>query len=203
MTLSFDERAKDWDTPQNIETTQGIAEFIKKNLTFKKGMTGFEYGCGTGLLSFCLLPQFKQITLADNSVGMLDVLKEKIQASGAKNMTPIQLDLIKDPPPETHFDLIYSLLAFHHIPDTDRILKEFHALLTDDGSICIVDLDKEDGSFHGDGFDGHLGFERNDLGAKAAQAGFHDIRFETCYIMEEEVNGELQKFPLFMMVCQK
>ncbi len=64
MTLSFDERAKEWDTPQKIERAKKVAEFMKQKLTFKEGMTGFEYGCGTGLLSFFLLSQFKQITLA-------------------------------------------------------------------------------------------------------------------------------------------
>ncbi|MBF0277150.1 MAG: class I SAM-dependent methyltransferase [SAR324 cluster bacterium] len=203
MKARFDERAKDWDTPLKMIRANKIAEFMKKKLTFKGSLKGLEYGCGTGLLSFALLSQFQQITLADSSEGMLKVLEEKIRASGTKKMTPILLDLMEDPPPAAHFDLIYSLLTFHHVPDTERILNIFHSILTDEGEICIVDLDKEDGSFHGENLQVHHGFDRRELEEKAEKAGFQKIRFETCHSIKKEARGELQEFPLFMMIAQK
>ena len=46
------------------------------------------------------------------------------------------------------FDLVYTLMTLHHIPDTAKILGSFQALLQPGGVLCIADLDKEDGSFH-------------------------------------------------------
>jgi ubiquinone/menaquinone biosynthesis C-methylase UbiE len=48
-------------------------------------------------LSFALQEDLGQITLADTSQGMLDVLSEKIAASGVTNMHPVRLDLSTDP----------------------------------------------------------------------------------------------------------
>ena len=200
---SFDARAKEWDTPAKTERAQAVAESIQKTVHFPQGTSAFEYGCGTGLLSFCLLESLGEVTLADSSTGMLGVLKEKIEAEKADNMTPLQIDLMADPRPEASYDVIYTLLTMHHIPETQRILEIFHSMLAENGTLCIADLDKEDGSFHGAGFDGHLGFEREDLREKAANAGFRDIRFQTCYTVKKEVNGAPGEFPVFLMTCGK
>ena len=129
-------------------------------------MTALEYGCGTGLVSFALQPQLGHITLADSSTGMLAVLREKIAAGNIQNMTPVQLDLITDPLPAERYQLIYTLLTLHHIPDTDKILRAFYQLLDSSGYLCVADLDKEDGTFHEDEFHGHLGFDREELSAQ-------------------------------------
>ncbi len=85
-----------------------------------------EYGCGTGLLSFCLQPYLNHIMLGDNSQGMLDVVTGKIKQAGMENsMVPMMMDLTKGELPTVKFDIIYSLLVLHHIFDTDKILNAF------------------------------------------------------------------------------
>ena len=80
---NFDERAKDWDSdPKKVERARVVAEAIRAALPLSTDMTALEYGCGTGLLSFALQSELGQITLADTSQGMLDVLGEKIAAAG-------------------------------------------------------------------------------------------------------------------------
>ena len=203
MTSSFDVKAKSWDTPQKVERAQAVAAGIKRNLNLTKDMIGFEYGCGTGLLSVCLYPELAHITLADSSVGMLEVLQQKIQRDNLA-MTPLQLDLMVDPVPTTRFDLIYTMLTLHHIDDTDRILQIFYTLLKEQGALCIADLDQENGSFHSAGFHGHNGFAQHELQNLAEQAGFRNIHFETCYSIEKEIaNGTIKRFPVFLMVCNK
>jgi hypothetical protein len=44
-------------------------------------------------------------------------------------MRPLQLDLVRDPLPDERFDLIYTLMTFHHIADTDKILRDLFSLL--------------------------------------------------------------------------
>ncbi len=44
---------------------------------------------------------------------------------------------------------------FASYKNTNVIIDSFSKMLNPLGYICIADLDEEDGSFHGDGFNGH------------------------------------------------
>jgi ubiquinone/menaquinone biosynthesis C-methylase UbiE len=200
----FDQKAAQWDAkPVRVERAQAVADGIKAALPLATHLTALEYGCGTGLLSFALQPYLGHITLADSSSGMLDVLRDKIAAGNIQNVTPLQLDLTSDPLPAERYQLIYTLMTLHHIPDTDRMLRAFYQLLAAPGYLCVADLDKEDGTFHDDEFHGHLGFDRNILSAQAGQAGFDEIRFTTVFHMIKDVKGVHQDFPIFLMVARK
>jgi ubiquinone/menaquinone biosynthesis C-methylase UbiE len=167
-------------------------------------MTALEYGCGTGLLSFALQSDLGQITLADTSQGMLDVLAEKIAAANVKNMNPTRLDLAIDPLPAERFDITYSLLTLHHIEDAKGILKKFHALLEPSGILCISDLDKEDGTFHTDGTtDVHLGFERTELQTWVEETGFTDVKFSTAFEIKKNIDNAEKIFPVFLLIARK
>jgi hypothetical protein len=131
------------------------------------------------------------------------VLRDKIAADGVKNMRPIKLDLADDPLPAERFGLIYSLMTFHHVADTDKILRDLYALLDRPGYLCIADLDSEDGSFHGADFDGHKGFDRADLGRKAREAGFGRVEFSTVFHMKKGDGPGQIDFSLFLMVAEK
>ena len=180
-----------------------MAETIAREVPLSPSMRALEYGAGTGLLSFLLREQLGEITLADLSDGMLDVARGKIAAAGDPRMRAVRLDLSAGDAVPGEFDILYSLMTLHHIPDTDGILRRFHDVLAQRGILCVADLDTEDGSFHGDGFDGHKGFDRATLRAKATAAGFADVRFTTAYEMHKEVGGRMHKFPIFLMVAVK
>lgn len=201
----FDERAKDWDSdPKKVERARVVADAIRKAIPLSTDMHAFEYGCGTGLLSFALQGDLGQITLADTSQGMLDVLNEKISASDLKNMHPVRLDLSTDPLPEETYHITYSLMVLHHIQDAQGILDKFYAILEPDGHLVVADLDKEDGSFHTDGTtDVHQGFDRGELLSWVEFAGFRNVRFSTVYEIRKEVNGVEKAFPVFLMTARK
>lgn len=206
---NFDSRAKTWDfDPMKVERAQKVAEALRAALPLQPGLTALEYGCGTGLLSFALRDDFAHITLADTSQGMLDVLTAKIADSGIRNMTPLKLDLTTDPgpasrqslEPASRFDVTYSLMVLHHIPNTDFILRQFHALLKPGGWLAIADLDREDGTFHADGTtDVHLGFERGALQKQAEAAGFGEIKISTAY----QIRKHGRAYPVFLLVGKK
>ena len=202
--MDFDAKAKTWDDdPVKIERAQAIADAIRGQVPLAAKMRGFEYGCGTGLVSFALQPYLGRMTLADSSPGMLDVLREKIATAGFHNMDPVKLDLTTDPLPETNFQLIYSAMTFHHIEDTDRILRDLFQLLDSPGYLCIADLDREDGSFHGPDFIGHHGFDREDLTQRAQRAGFGRIRFSTVFHIRKGTGEAARDYPVFLMVAEK
>lgn len=202
---NFDERAKDWDSdPKKVERARVVAEAIRAALPLSTDMTALEYGCGTGLLSFALQTDLGQITLADTSQGMLDVLGEKIAAAGVTNMHPVKLDLATDTVPAARFDLTYSLMTLHHIADVKDMLGKFNAILKPNGYLLVADLDKEDGSFHTDGTtDVHLGFGRDELQQLVEAAGFGNVRFSTAYEIKKKVGDGEKTFPVFLMVAQK
>ncbi len=202
---NFDERAKDWDSdPMKVNRARTVADAIRRAIPLAADMSALEYGCGTGLLSFALQADLGVITLADTSLGMLNVLAEKIASSGVTNMRPIRLDLSTDPLPAERFDLTYSLMTLHHIPDTRDILSKFHALLAPGGWLCIADLDKEDGTFHTDGTtDVHLGFERGELRQRVEDAGFSDVKFSPAYEIKKNINGVEKTFPVFLLTARK
>ncbi len=202
---NFDERAKDWDSdPAKVERARSVAEAIRKAVPLSVAMTALEYGCGTGLLSFALQSDLGQITLADTSQGMLDVLTEKIAAAGVANMHPVRLDLSGDDLPAEHYHLTYSLMVLHHIHDARGMISKFRALLKPDGYLLVADLDKEDGSFHTDGTtDVHKGFDRDELQNWVEAAGFGDVTFSTAYEIKKKVNGSEKSFPVFLMTARK
>lgn len=198
---NFDERAKDWDSdPKKVERARVVAEEIRKTVPLSREMNAFEYGCGTGLLSFALQEYLGQITLADTSQGMLDVLAEKISAAGAVNMHPVRLDLAVDTIPPQKYHITYSLLTMHHIQNTQDILNKFHIILEPGGYLLIADLDKEDGSFHTDGTtDVHKGFAQSELQKQVEAAGFSDVKFTIAYTIKKIVGNEEKSFPIFLM----
>ncbi len=202
---NFDERAKDWDSdPAKVERARVVADAIRHAVPLSTNMDALEYGCGTGLLSFALQSDLGQITLADTSQGMLDVLKEKINAAGVTNMHPVRLDLSSDPLPAEHYYLTYSLMVLHHIHEAKNIIGKFHALLEPGGYLLVADLDKEDGTFHTDGTtDVHKGFERAELQKWVEAAGFGNVVFSTAYEIKKEINGREKSFLVFLMTARK
>ncbi len=108
--FSFDERARTWDDAKKIERAQKTAAGIRAAVPLSRDMNAFEHGCGTGLLSFELRNELGDITLADTSDGMLEVLREKIAAARTTQMHPVKLDPAIDPLPAERY--VYEVNKF-------------------------------------------------------------------------------------------
>jgi len=201
----FDIKALTWDdNPQFAERSKHIADKICEHVSLNKEMDGFEYGCGTGLISFNLMPYLKSITLADSSDGMLNVLRNKIRKNYVTSMEVLKTDLIIDDIPEKKFDIIYTALTLHHIEDIETILARFYKMLNNSAFLCVAELDKEDGSFHGPDFHGHKGFDRDEMKNLFERAGFKNVRVDTCYEIKRitEQNQNVS-YPVFLMTGEK
>lgn len=145
-----------------------------------------DYGCGTGLLALALAPQVGRITAVDSSPGMLEVLREKANASARGNITILEADFATGPVPQDSFDLVISAMTLHHVDNVPALLETFFHLLKADGHLALADLDAEDGSFHAGGFGvRHHGFDRDNLAQQLARAGLVDIRVETASQIEK------------------
>jgi ubiquinone/menaquinone biosynthesis C-methylase UbiE len=199
----FDSKALTWDdNPSFIERSKSIAASIRQHIPLNNKMDAFEYGCGTGVLSLNLLPDLRSVMMADSSIGMLEVLKGKVKASGIINMEVVRTDLSFDNIPDKKFDVIYTAMTMHHIDDLDAIFAKFYVMLKPAGFLCIADLDKEDGSFHGPDFTGHKGFDRSEMKDHFSACGLKKINVDTCYEIRRE--PDLSKaYPVFLMTGQK
>lgn len=201
----FDRRARHWDRdPVKLARAEAVAAGVRATVPLGPHLTAMEFGCGTGLLSFALHRDLGRIHLADSSVGMLEVLAEKIAAAGIDTMTPVRLDLSTDPLPTERFCLLYTLMTLHHLEDVAGTLRQFQRLLHQGGHLCIADLDREDGSFHGAGFSGHNGFDRDELAELAVAAGFRSPAFTTVFTMDKvSGDGILRQYPIFLMTTRR
>lgn len=200
----FDARARTWDEDATkAERARRVAAAIASGVPSLSGKSVLEYGAGTGLLGLALQPLVAEVTLADSSREMLAVAGEKIASARIRNARTLQLDLAAEPPPDLRFDLVCTLMALHHILDTDRILSAFHQLLRRAGVLCVSDLDREDGSFHGPGFSGHNGFDRGDLRARLERGGFRNVRFETVHQVEKRTTAGSRRYPIFLAIAEK
>jgi ubiquinone/menaquinone biosynthesis C-methylase UbiE len=182
-----------------------IANEIIKSIPIKEHYRALDFGCGTGLISFNLLDRFEHITLVDPSKGMIDQLNRKIQDSRAANMTSIQTDINNDPLLIDRFDVIYTSMALHHILDTKATLKKLYDLLSDEGHLCIVELNEDDGSFHKSekDFKGHDGFNQNALKMMLEELGLKNVSANTFYNDHKIEDGSKINYSLFLMAGEK
>ena len=196
---SFDERAATWDDPAKVERAHQVALAIRSALPLEPTMRMLEYGAGTGLVTQALRGDVGPVTLADTSAGMRDVIDRKIATGSITDARVWDVDLSVDAAPDDDFDLIVTVMTLHHIMSLDVVLAGFHALLRSGGHLCIVDLVEEDGSFHGDGFHGHHGFNQAELTSNLQLAGFDGIKFAPCHAVVRD-NGT---YPLFLATAVK
>jgi ubiquinone/menaquinone biosynthesis C-methylase UbiE len=201
----FNEKAKTWEKdPIKVRNAKIVADEIIRTIGKSTSLSGFEYGCGTGLVSFNLQEDLSKIVLADSSKGMLEVASEKIANAQFGNMSTLEIDLTSEKPGDERFGIIYSLLTMHHIPDVKKIFGTFHSMLESGGYLFIADLDKENGSFHGSGFTGHNGFNRLEMKNWCLSVGFTDVEFKTVTSITRELpDGSRKAFPVFFMKCRK
>lgn len=196
----FDERAATWDDdPVKVERADAVAREIRAAVPLDESLRMLEYGAGTGLVTQALRDTVGPVTLADTSTGMRDIMRAKIDAGAITDARVWDLDLATQPAPDEHFDLIVTVLTLHHIENVRAVLSGFGKLLDEGGRLCVVDLDEEDGSFHGHDFEGHRGFERSALGSDLVGAGFADVVFEDCHHI---VRGGVA-YPMFLATCRR
>lgn len=182
----FDQRAATWDDdPAKVERARMAADAIRAAVPLDRSTRLLEYGAGTGLVTQALRDDVGPVTLADTSAGMREVIGRKIAAGALPDARVWDVDLATGPVPDERFDVVVTVMALHHVADVGAVLAAFHDVLVDGGHLCVADLDEEDGSFHGEGFGGHLGFARTDLAAALERAGFTDVVFQDCHQVEK------------------
>jgi len=203
MENSFDVHAANWDDkPGRIELVKKVTDTILSEIEFKKGDKILDYGCGTGLLGYNFVEKVGHVTFCDSSEGMLNQVQKKKEFFDYKNISIVKAALLKDNINET-YDYIFSMLVLHHVEDIKGLLQNFHYHLSKEGVFCWIDLDKEDGSFHGDNTIPHFGFEKESTIDLLKKSGFETTFYTNELIIQKEVDNEMRDFSLFVLIAKK
>lgn len=203
--MNFSDVAENWDTEQRVKRAKIISNEILKSIEVEKVHCALEFGCGTGLVSFNLCDKVNQITLVDTSKGMIDKLNMKIHDLNIQNMKAYQLDINDGCELLGKYDVIYTSMALHHIKDIKKNLEILYKLLNNDGYLCIVDLTEDDGTFHKleKDFDGHNGFNIDELSKVIKEVGFKNIDTHVFYKDTKNIEDLIVDYSLFLMVGKK
>lgn len=202
----FDKAAVTWDqNPGRVKLANDVADTIIREIRPTGDMDILDFGCGTGLVALRLQPFVKTITGADSSKGMLGVLQDKVSRLGLKNVETQFVNFERGRLVAGKFHAVVSSMTLHHIHDPAPLFLKLRDLLYSGGTICISDLDKEDGSFHGDNTGVlHFGFERPHLKGLLEKAGFQEVRDVTAAAVVKEIEGKGKKtFTVFLIIGKK
>lgn len=199
----FDLKAAGWDqNPMHWDRSVAIVKELLRQLPVRKDMIAMEFGAGTGITSFLLKDYLKEITMIDSSAGMVRIMQEKVKAANAKNLKPLLFDLEKEEWTGEKFDLLITQMVVHHVSDLDNIFAQFFKVIKPGGYLAIADLYPEDGSFHGEGFTGHKGFDIDALADKLRKQGFGNISGRKCYMINKRITEtESRKFDVFLLIA--
>ncbi len=202
VTRDFDREAASWDqNTRRVRLAREVAEAIAGEAPLTPRMDVLDFGCGTGLLTLCLQPRVGSITGADTSTGMLQSLEAKIAAQGLTNVRTLALDPSRPLALPGRYDLIVSNMTLHHVPEIPPLLACFVAALKPGGSLCLSDLDPEQGQFHEDSqgvF--HNGFERAWLRSQFEGLGLTQVRDRTAATVTKPArDGGMGEFSIFLV----
>ena len=200
----FDIKAAGWDlNPMHIERSEAVAKQITERISLSRSMSCMEFGAGTGLTSFLLKEHLGEITMMDSSAEMVRIMKEKITATGIKKIEAFHFDLEKNFWKGKKFDLIISQMVLHHVADINDIMNKFYLILNPGGYLAIADLYPEDGSFHGEGFSGHKGFNPDSLSVIISNLGFSEITAKKCYTIKKKISdSDSRLFDIFLLIAR-
>lgn len=201
----FDTAAATWDRKTHrVRMANDVARAILGTVRPGPDTDVLELGSGTGLVTLALQPHAGSVTAIDSSPGMLAELEKKIAAQGITNVRTRCVDLEKDDLPGP-FGLAVSSMTFHHIRDSDRLLKRIFGILKPGGKIAIADLDSDEGRFH-ESNEGvfHFGFDRYLMRKSFEAAGFVNVRNRTAAIVTKPgPDGGVRTFTVFLMTGEK
>jgi cyclopropane fatty-acyl-phospholipid synthase-like methyltransferase len=198
----FDLAALTWDEkPQRVQLNRDIFRAIDQTVHLTDGIAVLDFGCGTGLLSLQILERTGNVTCADSSAGMLEALETKVKNAGIDGIKTIHLQSDDAKDLTGCFDLITSAMTFHHVKDVQPLIKKLAEHLNPGGTLCVADLEPDDGKFHEDNTGvHHYGFTREMMMEYFRDAGFADVKSMTAAAVDKKnPAGEIVSFAVFLV----
>jgi len=199
MIDSFASKATNWDSPDKINMTDKFVAELLCHVTPISSWKVLEIGTGTGLVGLHLEPLVAHLVLEDTSESMLEVLKQKLNGNSKVEILHGEVFDYST----RDINLVFSCMAFHHIPDTLKTVQHLATIMLPGAWVIIGDLETEDGSFHGFDPIPHRGFDTTLLSGLFVQAGFDVKLVKTYNIMSKTLDTVTRDYRQFMLVAQR
>ena len=205
MSDYFADKAKAWDAqPMRQAMALAFIAELARLAPLTPDTDALEFGAGTGLVGVRLAPRLRSLALLDTSPAMLAKLAEKLAPLHLPQASIHHHDLTATPWTGTAPDLIFSLMALHHVPDPRAAIAAFAATLKPGGRAGVADLLPEDGSFHGAEPAFHNGFDPGVVLAWFQAAGFAEAEAHPFHTLAKPgPDGVLRDYGLFVLSARK
>lgn len=96
-----------------------------------------EIGCGSGLLSFKIIPKVKRFVGYDLSKEMINQCETKMQKSDYQNALFVEGDVI-DPPNLGYFDIILLVNLLHVVDNPEEVLSQVKKYLSPKSHLLVL-----------------------------------------------------------------
>ena len=200
MIDNFASRAAEWDSAEKIGMTDIFVSEMLRNVMLDKKWKALEIGAGTGLVGLRILQGVDSVVFEDTSESMLNVLKRKVSENDSVEIIHGEVFDYK----KQDINLIFSCMAFHHLPDIDKALKHLWQITVPNAVIVIGDIRSEDGSFHRFEPIPHRGFDTHQLAEQFKKAGFEVESHHTYNVLSRErVVGKITDYEQFMLIAKR
>jgi ArsR family transcriptional regulator len=138
--------------------------------------TALEVGPGDGAFLQELGPRFSRVIALDNAASMLDQARELARRAGITNVEFILGDTGCPELEGLKADIVVINMVLHHTPSPGQVLADVAASLAPGGMVLVTDLCQHDQGWAREACgDLWLGFDPQDLGHWAVEAGLRDI----------------------------
>ena len=198
----FEILATSWDSkPQRVKGAMSFASKVKEFLPLDiSSFDILDYGCGTGLVSFCFSNDVKSIEGLDNSKSMIEVYNEKSSKIGMKNINGFVHNINEENLQKEKYDLIVTNMTMHHIKNTQDFISKLTKSLKPNGYLAIADLETEDGKFHSDntGVE-HFGFNFSKIEQYYKNNNLKNIKCD----LFETINKPNNTYKVYYIIGQK
>ncbi len=193
----FEKIAATYDSEERQKVNEQIVKEINKNLEAvdSKG-TLLDFGCGTGEIGLKFLEQFTNVLFLDASKNMLAIVEAKLAALSSKKGQTLLADGRSGDSELADCIIVSQVLL--HIVDTEEILRHLARMLKEQGTLLIVDYDKNP-DVHSDKI--HNGFDQQELAKCLKKIGFSTVVSHNFYQQDQLLMGK--PATLFIMKAHK
>lgn len=198
MQDNFKDKAASWDKGSTrVNGAKTIADAIQRNIKLNSSMEIMDFGVGTGLLGFEILPHVSSVLGIDTSAKMIKQLNQKNTPECF--IESLNRDIVQNPLEKT-FDGLVSSMTLHHVENLELFFTTIYKNIKKDGFIALADLESEDGTFHSNNTGVfHFGFDSDVLQKIVKDAGFTNIKIQNINTIEKPQRN----FEVFLLSATK
>jgi ubiquinone/menaquinone biosynthesis C-methylase UbiE len=135
----FDRQAERWFRRELSAEERALLDRIAQLAQISSHDRVLDVACGTGLVSFALAPQAREIVGIDISPGMLAKARQIRHRQGVRNVRFILGEAAHMPFKDGEFDVVVCRLAIHHFSQPEREIREMARVLKAGGRLVISD----------------------------------------------------------------